>query len=219
MPQVNGPRHGKTHGRVRNSLANLQSKTTTGVGLPVVSPGSAISYGSQQAQLVAQYLSQLALLRGQKGLVKGQFQQDRASIQQQAIGNMVGAENAAIGRGVLGSSADLGARAGVLGDKAAAMSQAVVARVQGMLGIRQEQLQAQNAYYTGLFDIQATKRAEQLQMAIAAMANDTVLRPGDEQVTNLRAKLSRLRNLFASYAGPDYGSYTNPGAGPYGHAE
>jgi len=216
MPQPNGPRPGKTHGRVRNSLANLQSKTTTGVELPVVSPGSAVSYGSQEAQLVAQYLSQLALLRGQKGLVKGQFQQDRTSIQQQAIGSMVGAENAAIGRGVLGSSADLGARAGVLGDKAAAMSQAVVARIQGMLGIRQSQLQAQNTYYSGLFDIEATKRAEQMAMALSAFQSDNVLRPGDEQMKSLRDRLQRLRNLVA---GPNYGSYENPGAGPYGHAE
>jgi hypothetical protein len=123
----------------------------------------------------------LAALRAQGGLVRGQFQMDKAQVKADAIAGMASAVNSSLDRGMLGSSVDAAGRTGVLAQKASGMQAAIQAKIQGLLGIRTGRIQAANDYYTQLYDIQARKAAEQATLANQAFLNDLVMRMMDEQ--------------------------------------
>ncbi len=182
---LNGPRAGQGTGRFRRTLANNSSKqrpATTGAPVPPppVDPSSAVAYGGQLAQLQLGLGARLAELRAQRGLVQGQFRQDKADIRAGRISGIAGAVGGAIESGILGGSADLEQRVGVEATAAAQMQQAIQAKVQGILGIKLGRIQATNDYYTGVYQIQAAKAAQQAELANQAFLNDLVMRLGDE---------------------------------------
>jgi hypothetical protein len=159
----NGPKMGNSN-RKRNTLRNLASKRLP-VTIPNLSPGSAIGYAGQVAGLEQSLYARLAAIRAQAAAARGQFQADRSNIQAQAVDAMAGTVNAALDRGLIGSSIDLEGRAAVEAQRAAALVQARLQRSQALAGLRVEGIQATNDYYTGLLQVLAQKRAEQAQMA------------------------------------------------------
>ena len=178
----NGPRPGKGSGRKRNTLANNASKQNP-FPTPMLGPANATALGSERAMLQQTLFEQLASLRAQKGLVQGQFKMDVAGVKANERDAMVGAEENAIGRGILGDSADATARIGVTAEAAAGLAEARRTRGIGLLQHRQGRLQAFGDYTRGLFDIQARKAAAQAEMASDALLRDAVLRAGDESET------------------------------------
>lgn len=172
-----------TTGRSRNSLVNNFSKGSGMGKLPAVPPTSAVGYGAQTAQLQLSLFQQLAQIAAQKSQLQGQFQEARAGIKSQERTSMGDAESNALGRGIVGSSSDLSNRVGVRASAAAGISQALEARNTGLLGLQSSRLDAQNAYYTNLFNILAQRRAEQAQMAVSGFQQDQVLRKQDESGT------------------------------------
>jgi hypothetical protein len=173
----NGPRAGRNRGRFRNTLLNNASKAAP----PPVSPESAVAYGGQIATAQMTLADKLAALRAQTGLVRGQFQMDKAGVQANAIAGMASAVNSSLDRNMVGSTVDTAGRVGVLAEKASGMQAAIQAKIQGMLGVRTSRIQAANDYYTQLYDIQARKAAEQATLANQAFLNDLVMRMMDEQ--------------------------------------
>lgn len=184
--QGNGPRAGRSTGRANNTLVHNRSRlrapsSAANVPPPPVSPSSAAAYGAQAAGLQLTLGAKLASLRAQRGILQGQFRMDKAQAKAAEIQGVTAAEGQAIDRGILGSSADLSARAGVKAQRAADVNAAIQQKVQGLLGIKLERINAANEFYTGMFDIQARKAAEQAELANQAFLQDMVMRLGDEQ--------------------------------------
>lgn len=155
-----GPKVGN---RNRNTLVNNASKASPPA--PPVSPQNAVQYGGQLAQLQYSLAQRLAALRAQKGLVQGQFAMDRAGAKALGISEMAAAVNNSLDRGLLNSSIDYAGRTDALAAKETAMQQALQTKLQGLLGIRTERLDAVNQYYAGLFEVQAAKAAERADLA------------------------------------------------------
>ncbi len=181
----NGPRAGRNRGRFRNTLLNNASKAP--VPPPLVSPSSATAYGGQLATLQSTLAARLAALRAQKGLIQGQFRMERAAVRSEQVAGMASAVNQALERGIVGSSIDAAQRIGVEAQAATGISAAIQARVQGLLGLRASRIEAANEYYTGIYDVQARKAAEQAELATQALMNDLVMRLGDETVSTANA--------------------------------
>ena len=223
---VNGPRAGKGVGRQRNTLVNMASKQSGFSGVPVVSPGSAVGYGQQIGALQMGLFNTLAGLAAQRGVLQGQFQTSKADIHQTAIQGIGGAESQALQSGILGSSIDAGNRTAVRATAASSLQDAIQTRAQGILGLQQQRIQAQNQYLTGVFNVLAQKRAEQAQMANQAFLNDLVLRmqqggaagtgPGVPGATTLNPQqqgllqslMNQLANMNASGVPVGYGQMT-----------
>lgn len=193
---LNGPRAGRGVGRSRFTLVNNASKkknpypgntasartpvNSGAVPPPPVDPSSAVAYGGQLASLQLTLGARLAELRAQRGFVQGQFRMDRAGIRANRISGIAGAVGGAIESGILGGSADLEQRVGVESDAAAQMQAAIQAKLQGILGIKMGRIQATNEYYTGVYQVQAAKAAQQAELANQAFLQDLVMRLGDE---------------------------------------
>lgn len=186
MAQPNGPRAGRGAGRFRNTLVNNASKN------PVVGPASGYGYGAELGQLGQNLLSTLAGLRAQKGLIAQQFATDKADARAARVAGAQATEADALQRGIVGGSADLGARAGVVAQHKTDVASAIQAKLAGKLGLRQERLAAQNQYHTGVFDVLARKAAEEAEMANQAFLEDLVMRKGDET----SSIVDRLTALF-----------------------
>jgi len=165
-----------------------------------VPPNSATAYGNQLAQLAQNYYSQLAIIAQQKGIIKGDFGVARAQAKTDAIGNMATTVNSGLDRGLSGSSIDLEARAGVDSQRATDIQAAIRARTQGMLGLSADRLAATNDYYTGIYGVQAAKASEEATMAAAALANDAVLRAGDETATGASSNITTGEAAWGGYA-------------------
>ena len=112
----NGPRAGRGRGRNRNSVVNNASKA------PVVSPGSAVNYGAQTANLQLVLAQRLAAMKAQAGLIRSDFLTAKAGARAEAVSGMASQVNTALDRGILGSSTDLAGRASVDAARAAAVA-------------------------------------------------------------------------------------------------
>jgi hypothetical protein len=220
------PRAGSGTGRFRNTLANNASKST--FPMPVVSPQSAVGYGSQMGALQQGLFESLAALQAKKAEVMGTAKMGRADVKAGRIAGAVSTEADALGRGMVGSSADLAARSGNVADAAKAAALVVQQKTSGLLGLQQERIGALNTYHTGVFDLLAQKQAEKAAMAQQAFLEDAVMRLGDEQSARadaLRAKLAEARAATAAakqamapnqYAGTAASAFTQPGSSPGG---
>lgn len=174
--QNNGPRAGRGQ-RFRNTLMNQASKTPP----PPVGATSAVDYGAQSAMNQLTLAQRLAALRAEKGQIFGQFRMDRASANANAISGMATAVNSSLDRGLVGSSIDAEGRTGVLAQKASDVQAAIQAKVQGLLGLRTQRIDATNQYYNAEFEIASQRAAEQATLANQAFLSDLVMRMLDEQ--------------------------------------
>ena len=167
---VNGPRPQRTTGRNRNTVVNNASHGA-GMPAPPVSPGSAVSAGDQMAQGTYQYLQQLALLKQQAAMLRGQRRQSIADARATRVQEMAGTVNSALDRGILNSSVDLAGRAGVIANQAAAKVQAQQQFAQGMLATKMDTLDAQAQYAQLMNSIAAQQAAERMALLQEAYMN------------------------------------------------
>jgi hypothetical protein len=175
---VNGPRPERTTGRSRDTVVNNASKVA-----PPVSPASAVNLGDQLAQGTYAYLQQLALLKQQLAAAKVGKRDAFAEARAQRVAGMAGAVNTGLERGISGSSIDLGGRAAVVAEQAAAKQSALRAYQEQVSGVQMQQVDAaaqfaqlqasianaraaermaalQEQYYNGLYDPAADAKAE-----------------------------------------------------------
>lgn len=183
-----GPRPGNNN-RNRNTNVNNASKYPNGYQAPV-SSASAVQYGDQLAMARMQYLQQLAALKAQRSQIGQQYGMAVTDARGAAIGNMVGAEANALERGVVGSSSDLSARAGVIADRQRAIAEAQAARISGRLGLAQQAIGVRGDYYSQLSSIQNAMAQEQMANTINAFGNDSF----DALQQNYQDVLAQLRN-------------------------
>jgi len=165
---TNGPRPTPRTGRNRNTVANNASR----VPPPPVTPGSAISFGNQEATARYGYLAQLAALRANRAQIVNQFQGGLADARAQRQQGFVDTVDSNIERGLLGSSGDLKQREGVVGAFQSTKAGLLNDKVGGLLGLQQQRIGATVDYYRSLSDIASQRRVEQMAEAQKNFEND-----------------------------------------------
>ena len=173
----NRPKDGRGPGHRRNTGNNQRSGNGGAVpytGAPPLPPGQSAAFTGQMAAVQSQYTTALAAIRAQGGAVRGEFQGTMADIQAGRISGTVAAESNALQRGIVGSSADLGARAGVVANAAGQQVDARNAKLTALAGLRVSQMQAGTDYSMGIAGIQADKAAAQAELANQRFMNDMV---------------------------------------------
>jgi hypothetical protein len=176
MPDVTGnrgPRPGNEARRSRQTLVNRASKNQYPGGYQApISSASAVGYGDQLAQARYGYLQQLAALKQQRAQAGVTARIGRADARSAAVSGMAGAVGSALDRGVVGSSADLSGRAGVLADRQRALAEIEAQRAQERLDVGYQALGARNDYYGQMSSIQNAMAQEQMANSIYAFQND-----------------------------------------------
>lgn len=180
-----GPTNGNDARRSRNTLVNNASKA----GYTVSSAG-AVGYGDQLAAARYQYLSQLAALKAQGGLIRSQKLQDIAAARAAAPGNIAAVEQYNTERGMLGSSVDVQGRAGAVAQMTGDIASAKAAAAAGRLGLKSGRLDAQGNYYQTVSGIQNAMAQEQMANGINAFGNDQY----DALVQHYRDVIAQLRD-------------------------
>lgn len=186
-----GPRPGNEARRSRNTVVNGASKSNYPGGYRApISSASAVTTGNDLAQARYGYLTQLAALRAQKPVIGQQFALARQSAKDNAIAGMAGSVNSALDRGIVGSSIDAGARAGVLAQRASDVSTAEADRAAALQNLKLQQVGAGNEYYSNLSNIQNTISQEEMANTISAFANNQF----DAKNLNYRDILAAIRD-------------------------
>lgn len=126
-----------------------------------IDPQTALSLGSETGAARYSLLSQLAALRANQALVRGQYQTGVAAARGQMRTDVVGAANGAAERGIIGSSVDLRGRAAAHTAFATNRVQLQQQRAQGILGIKQQMIGAQSQYQMQMADIAARQQLAQ----------------------------------------------------------
>jgi hypothetical protein len=186
-PQL--PGLGKEGGRKRNTFANLLSKNQVDYqnpggksALPSLDPASTANYYQQLAGLYAGYQNQRAAFKLQRVGFRAGFQEAKAGIRAEKLAGLAGTENAAIERGIAGSSADLQGRADVRGAAAAAKVSAKNQMLQGVAGTRIGEQGAAIEYFMGAAGLEANKLAQQQQMLAQQLEQNTIISGQESQM-------------------------------------
>lgn len=176
MPQVGVdgsklPRPAKVPG----SLKDLFDKSGSGLAYGALTPGMAASFTQQLASYRGQFESQLAAFKGQRKNIGAGFRAQKAAIEQQTVGNIVKAEGQAVERGVLGGSADVKQRVGVLAEGAAATEAARLDKTMALSDIAQQKIQAYNNYILNVAGVDLQKQTALAESIISGYASDMVV--------------------------------------------
>lgn len=198
----NGPRTGRGYDgrRARNTFTNAQSKTPVA---PLLSPGQTAGYAQQLAALQSQYTTQRSGIKAQGGAVNAEVKSAYADIRANQIASMAEAESAAIANGVVGSSADLGARAGVDIAAGASRADAKAARNNAMMQLRLAQMQAQTDYQSGIAGVAIDKATAQAELANQQFMQDQFDALAQNYQAIYQSILQRLLGKGKRVAGTD----------------
>lgn len=176
-PVSAGPNGGPPVGnnrRDRNTVVNNASHGATGQGYQApVSSASAVQYGNDLAAARYQYLAQLAALRMQKPLIRQDYRQGMLNARQAGIAGVGAAESAGIASGMLGSSADLAARAGAVGQMTADQAAAMQGYNQARLGLGGQLIDNRSQYFQTLAGINNAMGQEQMANTINAFGDNS----------------------------------------------
>jgi len=203
--QAPGPKAGQHPGlrRLRNTGANAQSKVAAGV----LSPTAAAGFSQQAVGLQQTYINALAAIKAQAAAAKGTAKSTFADIKAQRIAGTVGAEADAIGRGIVGSSSDAGARSAVVAEAGTARADAIAARNQALAQLKVSGMQAGTDLQLGLGQLATDKAAAQAELAAQRYQNDLF----DTQQSNYQKLYkSILARLLAQRGNPGGGGPTVP---------
>lgn len=192
MGQPNGPRQGKNGGHKRNAGTNKRSKN--GGAYAVLSPSQSQAYTAQLAALQSNYTNALASIKAQGGTIRAQAQSARADIKTQKIAGISETEGAAIERGILGSSADLGGRAAVIAEAAGQAVDVRTERNAAIAQLRAAQMQAQTDYQMGIAGVQADRAAAQQELANQRFQQDMLAQQTSTYQKYLKKLLARGKN-------------------------
>jgi hypothetical protein len=186
---------------MRNTFANTLSnhkvdyKNPGGAeALPALDPATTANYYSQLAGLYSQYQTTLIGLKQQRVGLRAGFSEQKAGIRSEMLSGLAGAENAAIERGVTGSSADLQARADVRAGAAGATASAKRQMLEGVAATRLAAQQAGISYFQGSADLEAQKLAQQQATLAQQLQNNLIVSGQESQMDALRAMYEAIAN-------------------------
>lgn len=196
-----GPGSNRTgNGRVnrnRNTLINNASKA------PVLGPQQALALNQQLQGLQTQYAGARALQQASIAGAKSQGILARQAARSGAVAAMGQQVNDSLSRGVVGGSADLQARAGVISDRNAQLAAANSTQAQAIAAAKANTLSALGDYYLGVGNVASDQAAQQAQMQIDMFQNDMLN-------TNLSSYNQLLRRLLRQ-SGNGGGDGPSPG--------
>lgn len=165
-PGGQGPKTGRDVNRRRNTRQNALSK------MALLSPSQTAAYAAQGAAAQDAYGQAIAAIRAQGGTIRGAYTSTLGDIRAQRIAGTAEAEGAALGRGIVGSSADLGSRAGVVAEAGAARTEARATRNADLSQLRLAEMQAGTTLQSSLAQLQLEKASALAEAKIAAFQND-----------------------------------------------
>ena len=218
--QPNGPRQGRNGGHKRNAGTNQRSKNGGYLpsGAPPLGPAQSQAFTAQMAALQNSYSNALAAIRAQGGEIRGQYQSGLADIKANRIAGTAETEGAALSRGIVGSSADLGGRAAVVAEASGARVDARMARNSALSALRVSEMQAGTDYQMGIAQVAADKAAAQAELANQRFEQDMLAQQQDTYQSWLKKILARGKNpngVDPRAGTPDSQGSTEPIA-PYG---
>lgn len=194
----NRPASGRNPGHTRNAGTNQRSgnngalPTTQPAATAVLPPGQSAAFTQQLAALQSQYSQQLAAIKMQGGDIRAQRVSAFADIKANQIAGAVGAESSALQRGIVGSSADLGNRAGVVATAAGQRVDARSAAGSALAQLRVSQMQAGTDYSMGIAGVLADKAAAQQELANQRYQNGLIGQAISSYQDLYQAALKRL---------------------------
>jgi hypothetical protein len=202
---------------MRNTFANVLSKNQVNYqnpggksALPALDPASTANYYSQLAGLYAGYQNQLIALKQQRIGAKADFRDAAAQVRAQKVSDLASVENAAIERGVVGSSADLQNRIAVRGAAAGALQAAQREKLETIAGTRVAAQQAGIDYFMGAQGLEAQKLAQQQQQLAAQLERNLIISGQETQMDALRGIYESLSRAMQA---PSVTNVTVRGAG------
>jgi hypothetical protein len=133
---------------------------------PPLDPATAQGINEQKGLLLKQFGFNRENLKTQEGILKAGFKSQAGAIQQQFLQDLAGTEGAWLGRGLLGSSADIQQRLAVRANKQTALQEAKNILAQGMLSLKAQGQQSRLDLSMGLANLAAARAAAQ-QNALA----------------------------------------------------
>jgi general stress protein YciG len=203
------PGQGKFGGRMRNTMGNLLSHNQTNyknpggaAALPMLDPAATANYYNQLGGLYAEYQNQLQQLKLQRVGARAGFKSAIEQIKSDKVAGIAQAQGNAMERGVLGSSSDLSARAGVRGAAETARQQALMQRRLAVQGSYLQEQQAGISYYQNVQAMEADKLAQQ-QALLAAQLEANAIQSGAEYSADT------LREIYEAWMR----QYRSPGSG------
>lgn len=198
-----GPGSNRTGaGSNKNTTINAQSKAPKpgpigALGSGVPGPADPSTYGGYASQVMGLQQRLAAAMAAKKVGIAGAQAQYMLAKQQAASGlvqGVTGAEQDALQRGILGSSADLSGRAGAVTDAAAAQQAALAGRNVAVAGEQVTAMGAVGEFYTGLGQAQFDVANAQSSQALQRYQND-LLAQGNQNYTKLQQQwLAYLRS-------------------------
>jgi hypothetical protein len=220
----NRPKAGGNPGSKRNTGANARSGNngllpSQPPATAVLPPGQSAAFTAQMAALQSQYSQQLAAIKLQAGSVRSQRVAAFADIKANRVQGAVAAEGDALSRGIVGSSADLGARAGVVAEAAGARVDTRTASGTALAQLRINQMQANSDYSMGIAGVMADKAAAQAELANSRYQNGLIGEALSSFDDLYQAALKRLLARGKNPAGvdPRAGATPNPTNYPNGY--
>jgi hypothetical protein len=185
--------------RIRNTTANNRSKTQPPTPIaPLLNPSFYAGYAQQVAGLQQNLAAAMALKRAQIQQARGTATQARFAAREQAVQDTAAAVNAALDRGILGSSIDMSNRAAVLAQLAANKAAIAADRGQAIAQAKLQGMQAIGEYYLGLGNLAAQQAAQQAELAVQQYQAD-LLNVATQKYSDLYKQV--LNKLLQNYRG------------------
>jgi hypothetical protein len=217
--------------RKRNTVTNQRTHTATpdyvnpggAAALPALSPASTANYYAQLGNLYALYENQLAVSKASRVGLRADARVAKADTRSALIGGLAAEENEAIGRGVLGGSAELQSRIGLRGQAASDRASVASDLQAGLAASRLGDQAAGLQMFQGQTALAGQALAEQ-QAALAQELQTNAIISGAE--SSVDAMTAVYKALLANSANPPgtppakkptttprpSGAYSNPGS-------
>jgi hypothetical protein len=166
--------------------------------LPALSPESTANYYAQLGNLYSSLQLQLAASKQARVGIKADARVGMADARATAIGEMAGAVNSGLDRGILNSSIDLEARSGVRAAHAGAKAQIQADKREGLAATRLADQGAALDYQAGSLALEGQRIAE-----IQNTLRDQLLQ--NSIVSGLEGQVDALQSVYEALAGMSAG--------------
>ena len=182
----------------------------------VLGPSQQSAYAGQLAALQAQYAQRVAALKVAGGGIRADRARAFADIRANRVQGAVAAEADALQRGIVGSSADLGARAGVVAEATNARVDARSLAAQQLAGNRVDMIGANTDFGLGVAGVIADKASAEAELANQRYMEGLIGAQTDTYQSLFKKYLARLIAAGKNPAGVSpTASLSQPYGGPY----
>ena len=184
----------KPGGRARNTFANLLSHNKVdyqnpggAAAIPSLSPAQTANYYSQLGGLYSAYQNRLSELKQARLGAKASFRAEASGISGERNAALAASQNAAIERGMLGSSAASQEEMGIRGAAAAERQRLLAERRETIAGTRLAEGEAATDYFQGAASLEASRLADQQAMLADQLQNNLIVSGQETQMDALKA--------------------------------